>query len=66
MNVKSSGFHCPDGTATPLIGRLDDALMDRMNAIRARIQAEADIAAHYRDERHQEQARWAREDRGFR
>ncbi|WP_099824085.1 hypothetical protein [Oceaniglobus indicus] len=66
VNVNSSGFHCPDGTTSPLLGRLDEALMERMNAIRARLQAEADIAAHYREERRQEQARWAREDRGFR
>lgn len=66
VNVKSRGFDCPDGTTSPLIGCLDEALMDRMNAIRARIQAEADIAAHYREERRREQARWAHEDRGFR
>ncbi len=66
VNVKSSGFCCPDGATPPLIGRLDDALMERMNAIRARIQAEADIAAHYREERRRERARWAHEERGFR
>lgn len=66
VNVKSRGFHCPDGATPPLIGCLDDALMERMNAIRARIQAEADIAAQYREERRREQARWAHEERGFR
>lgn len=66
VNVDNNGFDCPDGGASALIGCLDDALMDRMNAIRARVEAEADIAAHYREERRQEQTRWAREDRGFR
>lgn len=66
VNVKSEGFDCPGGSGSPLIGCLDEALMERMNAIRARIQAEADIAAHYREERRREQARWAHEDRGFR
>ncbi|MFD3189749.1 type II toxin-antitoxin system PemK/MazF family toxin [Sedimentitalea sp. HM32M-2] len=54
-----------DGSS-PLIGRLDDALVERMNAVRAWIQAEADIAAHHREEKRREQARWAREDRDFR
>lgn len=57
VHVDHSGF---DGrTKGPnVIGRLDTSLLERMNAVRARIQAEADIAAYYRDEQ-------AREDRGF-
>ncbi len=47
-----------------IIGRLDEALLERMNAVRARIQAEADIAAYYREEQRREEQ--AREDRGFR
>ena len=47
-----------------VIGRLDESLMERMNAVRARIQAEADIAACYREEQRREEQ--AREDRGFR
>lgn len=62
VNVNHSGFH--GRTNSPhVIGRLDDALQERMNAVRARIQAEADIAAYYREElRRNEQTR---EDRGF-
>jgi len=38
-------------TDTPLIGRLTGAAFERMNAVRARIHAEADIAADRRSER---------------
>lgn len=62
VHVNHSGF---DGrTKGPhIIGRLDETLLKRMNAVRARIQAEADIAAYYREERRREEL--AREDRGF-
>lgn len=62
VHVGHSGF---DGrTKGPsIIGRLDETLLERMNAVRARIQAEADIAAYYREERRREER--AREDRGF-
>jgi hypothetical protein len=46
-----------------IIGRLDEVLLERMNAVRARIQAEADIAAYYREEQRREEQ--TREDRGF-
>lgn len=63
VHVDHSGFH--GRTKGPQItGRLDEALLERMNAVRARIQAEADIAAYYREERRREEQ--AREDRGFR
>ena len=39
---------------TPVIGRLTGALFERMNAVRARIHAEADIAAERRAERRRE------------
>ncbi|KHQ50498.1 type II toxin-antitoxin system PemK/MazF family toxin [Mameliella alba] len=62
VHVDHSGFH--GRTKGPqTIGRLDEALLERMNAVRARIQAEADIAACYREERRQEEQ--AHEDRGF-
>ena len=62
VHVNHSGFH--GRTKGPqIIGRLDEALLERMNAIRARIQAEADIAAYYREEQRREEQ--AREDRGF-
>ena len=46
-------------------GLMGPALMERMHALRAHIQAEKDIAARYREEQHAEQARWAHEARGF-
>jgi hypothetical protein len=63
VHVSHGGFH--SRTKGPhIIGRLDEALLERMNAVRARIQAEADIAAYYREERRREEQ--AREERGFR
>lgn len=44
-----AGFVPDAGTGSPVIGRLSGPAFDRMNAVRARIQAEADIAAYYRD-----------------
>lgn len=38
-------------TGAPVIGRLTDAAFERMNAVRARLHAEADIAADRRSER---------------
>jgi len=62
VHVGHSGFH--GRTKGPhVIGRLDALLLERMNDVRARIQAEADIAAYYREERRREEQ--AREDRGF-
>jgi len=62
VHVNHSGFH--GRTKGPqIIGGLDEALLERMNAVRARIQAEADIAAYYREEQWREEQ--AREDRGF-
>jgi len=45
----------------PRIGRLDDALMERLQALRARMQAEADIAADHRRARREERRRWQAE-----
>lgn len=57
VHVQNSGLRGP-AEGPKILGRLDDALLARMHAIRARIQAEADIAAHYREEcRREEQAR---------
>jgi hypothetical protein len=65
VHVNHSGF---DGEAEgpEIIGKLDAPLLERLNAVRARIQAEADIVAHDREERRAEQARWEHEARGFR
>lgn len=62
VHVNHSGFH--GRTKSPhIIGRLDEARLERMNAVRARVQAEADIAAYYREEQRREEQ--TREDRGF-
>lgn len=45
----------------PRIGRLDEGLMERLHALRARIQAEADIAADHRRARREERHRWQAE-----
>ncbi len=46
---------------TPIIGHLDDFLLERMNAVRARLQAEDDIVAEVRRERREERLRWREE-----
>lgn len=62
VHVAHNGFH--GRTKGPhIIGRLDLPLLERMNAVRARIQAEADIATYYHEEQRREEQ--AREDRGF-
>ncbi|MCB1310644.1 MAG: hypothetical protein KDK29_01595 [Sedimentitalea sp.] len=65
VHANHPGFAGQNDDRGPLIGRPDAPLIARMNAVRARMQAEADIAAWRRAERRQERARWAREDRGF-
>ena len=64
VSINHPGFEGSEERGT-LIGRLDPPLLDRMNAVRARLQAEADIQAEARRERWEEQARWQREERGF-
>ncbi len=65
VHVNHSGF---DGQAKgpEITGKLDAPLLERLNAVRARIQAEADIVAHDREEQRAEQVRWRHEARGFR
>jgi hypothetical protein len=65
VGLDHTGFEFADGTASPIIGRLDAALAERMNAVRARIHAEADIARERRRERREEQRRWQQQGRGF-
>ncbi|MEP0146511.1 MAG: type II toxin-antitoxin system PemK/MazF family toxin [Paracoccaceae bacterium] len=64
VSINHPGFKGSKERGT-LIGRLDPPLLDRMNAMRARLQAEADIQAEARRERWEEQARWLREEPGF-
>lgn len=46
-----NGFVISRDTCSAILGRLAEAELDRLNAVRARIQAEADIAAEHRRER---------------
>ena len=55
VSVKHAGF-CLGERGTPVLGRLTGEELDRLNAVRARICAEADIAA----ERHAERRRRTR------
>ncbi len=48
--------------ATPVIGHLDEFLLERMNAVRARVQAEDDIAAEVLREKREERLGWRKED----
>ncbi|HDZ82306.1 MAG TPA: hypothetical protein ENH56_13860 [Roseobacter sp.] len=66
VHIRNAGFGHTEEATSPVIGRLDEALTERMNALHARFQAEAAIAAHYREEQQAEQAGKAREARGFR
>ena len=66
VHIDHQGFECDGVDSGPLLGRLDKTLLERMNDIRARIQAEADFAADTRQERRREQVRRAIEDRSFR
>ena len=69
VSLDHPGFDLSYDHDTPVIGHLDTYLADRMNDVRARIQAEADIAAETRRERRRQRladrARWAREGRAF-
>lgn len=46
---------------SPIIGHLDEVLQERMHAVRARLQAEHDIAMEAREERQKERLRWQQE-----
>jgi hypothetical protein len=62
--VNHPGFDGGDNCGT-LTGRLDRPLIERMNDVRARIQAEADIKAEALREQREKQERWQREEHGF-
>ncbi|MEE4210827.1 MAG: hypothetical protein V2I43_16375 [Parvularcula sp.] len=51
VSVDHPAFRRAPDRGTPLIGRLTEPLLDRMNAVRGRLHAEADIAAERRRER---------------
>ena len=60
VSVNHPDFDGKDDRGT-LIGRLDPPLIERMNEVRARLQAEAEAL----QERCEEQAPWQSEERGF-
>lgn len=64
VSTEHHGFEPLCGT--PVIGRLDASLLQRMDAVRARLWAEHDIAADRRHERDLERRRWQREERRIR
>lgn len=66
VSLNHPAFELVSETGSPVIGRLDGRLMARMNTVRARLDAEADMAAAAREERRKEQLRWQREGDGFR
>lgn len=51
VSVHNRGFVCHPGLGSPVIGSLDGAAFERMNRVRARIFAEADIASEARRRR---------------
>lgn len=51
VSTAHPGFVSCKDKGSPVLGRLSGNAFERMNAVRARIHAEADIAAHYREER---------------
>lgn len=60
VSLDHSGFEPAEATGIPIIGRLDGALQQRMDSVRARLQAEADMAAVKREERRKERRVWRR------
>ena len=65
VSLDNPGFEPAETNGIPVIGRLDPDLLERMNAVRARLQAEADIAAEARAERRRNRRVWRREARGL-
>lgn len=61
ISLDHTGFKDSPATGSPIIGQLDETLLERMNTVRARIHAEYDIAVERRCERDEEQRRWQRE-----
>ena len=52
VRLDNSMFEAPEGSGrSPILGRLTGPELERLNAVRARLQAEADIAAERRAER---------------
>ena len=66
VSTEHPGFEAARGSDTPVIGRLDAPLLQRMDNVRARLWAEHDMAAERRHERDLERRRWQREERRIR
>jgi hypothetical protein len=63
--LSSPAFVCCAATGAPILGRLTGAERERMNAVRARIHAERDIAADRRAERRTRERRRSHASRPF-
>ena len=61
VSAEHPGFESLCGTS--VVGRLDGPLLQRMDAVRARLWAEHDIASERRHEQDLERRRWQREER---
>ena len=59
--LQHSAFAVSGETGSPVLGRLEGPALERLNRVRARIHAEADIAAERRDARRREWAAWRTE-----
>jgi hypothetical protein len=62
VSLDNPGFEA-EKRSDPRIGRLDEGLMARLHALRARMQAEAGIAAEHRRAKREERRRWQAEGR---
>lgn len=57
VHINSRGFDCPSEEASPVIGHLDETLMDRLLTLQARIQGESGVTKHRREKQQAEQGR---------
>ena len=64
VSLDHPGFD-PKGDEGPIIGHLDGPLTERMNSVRARLHANADMQAEALQERREQEGRRRREERGF-
>jgi hypothetical protein len=63
--LQSNGFVCSAATGDPILGHLVGEERERMNAVRAKLHAERDIAADRREERRERTRRRSRDPRPF-
>lgn len=66
VTFHNPGFAAESTSENAILDHLNEALIARMNVVRARIQTEADITAFLREEGRRERTTWAAEACGFR